>query len=376
MCLLYSTLLVVKTGLAMRKTNRALRVLAGPDAMREINDRGLDLTRIRSIAGASGGPKWLVLSGIDQVLADVLGEPQGHSISLVGSSIGAWRMACLALPDPAAALRRFEAAYLSQSYSRRPSREEISAVTREILDVTLGATGAADILSNARKRLHVITARSRGLAAFENKWLQGLGLLSAATRNRIQRSWLAGAFQRVIFADQRSHAAFLSLTDFDTRTVPLTVDNLAPAIIASGAIPLLLSGVADIPGAPRGVYRDGGIIDYHLDLPLQADDGLCLYPHFYPTIIPGWFDKRLSSRTATPRHFRRTLILAPSEEFVASLPGGKIPDRTDFSELSEQIRISRWREVVKRCRQLGDEFRELIEKQSFAEVAEPFSLRR
>ncbi len=89
-----------------------------------------------------------------------------------------------------------------------------------------------------------------------------------------------------------------------------------------------------------------------------------LYPHFYAHVVPGWFDKGLRWRRARgPRHaanFRRALLVAPSDAFVASLPGGKIPDRQDFYALSDAERRRRWQAVVDASARLGDEFAELL----------------
>jgi len=46
----------------------SLTLLAGPDALRRIRERGLSADDIDILPGASGGPKWLVLAGLDQVL--------------------------------------------------------------------------------------------------------------------------------------------------------------------------------------------------------------------------------------------------------------------------------------------------------------------
>ena len=64
-------------------------------------------------------------------------------------------------------------------------------------------------------------------------------------------------------------------------------------MFASGSIPLLMRGVVDPAGAPAGVYRDGGLIDYHIDQPLvNADHAapLVLMPHFSDRLVPGWFE--------------------------------------------------------------------------------------
>ena len=98
-------------------------------------------------------------------------------------------------------------------------------------------------------------------------------------------------------------------------------------------------GVRDIAGATAGLYRDGGIIDYHHDLPHSDDNRLTLYPHFYDYIVPGWFDKKLKWRRPSAANVDRTILISPSRDFVAKLPNAKIPDRRDFVSLSAAERV-------------------------------------
>jgi hypothetical protein len=97
------------------------------------------------------------------------------------------------------------------------------------------------------------------------------------------------------------------------------------------------------------------------DLDFGPGDGLVLYPHFYSHVVPGWFDKSLAWRRAGATNFRRALLIAPSPELVATLPGAKIPDRRDFYTMPEAERFRRWQAVVDASTALGDELHELIE---------------
>jgi hypothetical protein len=132
----------------------------------------------------------------------------------------------------------------------------------------------------------------------------------------------------------------------------------------------VLEGVT-IPGT-AGVHWDGGVLDYHLDLDFGAGEGLVLYPHFYSHIVPGWFDKSLSWRRARVDNFRRALIIAPSDDFVAKLPGGKIPDRKDFYTVPEAERIPRWQKAVDMSTQLGEELQELLATNRIADRIRPW----
>ncbi|MEM7278414.1 MAG: patatin-like phospholipase family protein [Pseudomonadota bacterium] len=357
-------------------SKRALGVYAGPDALRELREHGLRPERIGTVAGASGGPKWLVLAGLDQRLLAELTPRFQAPVSLIGSSIGAWRFACWAQNDPLAALERFVEAYLEQRYSAKPTRAEISRGTNRVLNRVMGEHGLREVLEHPVFRTHISTVRCTAWTASENRPLLALGLLAAAVFNSVSRKSLTAFFSRTLFHDARADSVLTGLSDFKHRNVELSEANLTAAILASGAIPLVIAGQKDIAGAPTGVYRDGGVIDYHLDLPFSESDRLTLYPHFYSTITPGWFDKNWRGRLASAANFRNVIVLAPTADFVSELPGSKIPDRSDFTKLSDEVRIARWREVVSMSQCLGEEFSEMLRTQTFGDVAQALDLRR
>src|SRR5687768_18307489 len=103
-----------------------LTLLAGPAALRLICGRGLQAEDVDVVPGASGGAKWLVLAGLDRfIFGELLQQPRDRPLHLIGSSIGSWRMACLAQRDPVAALARGHHAYIyEQRYSHRPPHTE------------------------------------------------------------------------------------------------------------------------------------------------------------------------------------------------------------------------------------------------------------
>lgn len=348
----------------------SLTLLAGPDALRLIRERGLRVEDIDVLPGASGGPKWLVLAGLDRVLFGEFLQRRTRPLHLIGSSIGSWRLACLALKEPVAALERFAETYIEQRYPPKPPPSLVSTTSQGILDALLGPDGEEQLLSHPWARLHVITTRCRGLTASEQPQVQLLGLALGALGNLVSRRTLGLQLERVIFHGAGDTSPFTGLADLPSVHLPLTRENLRPALLASGSIPLVLSGVR-IPGAGAGVYRDGGVIDYHPDLEFGPGEGLVLYPHFYPYVVPGWFDKSLRWRRAGPANFRRALLISPSPEFVARLPYGKIPDREDFVQLPDAERLRAWRQVLAEGQRMGDEFRELLASGKLAERIRP-----
>jgi hypothetical protein len=349
----------------------SLTVKAGTGALKFVRTHGFDISSIGTIAGASGGAKWLVLSQLDRViLCNLVPKLQGP-VHLLGTSIGSWRFACYAQNDPIAAIERFEDAYIEQSFSERPDIHEITATSREIIHLLLGAHGVDEILNHPIFRTHVMAVRSRHILASEKRWILGAGLMAAATLNLLSRKTLGMFFERALFYDSRDLPPFFDITGFPLQQIALSPENFEDAVVATGSIPLVLTGVRDIDGATPGVYRDGGVIDYHHDLPHSAEERLTLYPHFYDRIVPGWFDKKLGWRRPHPEHVDRTILISPSQSFVSKLPNGKIPDRTDFVNYTPAERIKAWRGCVKACEALADDFNEMLEKDQLAACLQP-----
>lgn len=351
--------------------SNALLFKAGPAAYKDIRERGFAEERIGTIAGASGGAKWLVLSQVDRVIAKRILPRLDGPVHLIGSSIGSWRHACYAQSDPLAAIDRFESAYLNQTYSPNPDRKEISDKGREILHHVFGEHGAAQVVSHPFLRTHIMTVRSGFLTSSDSRLPLSFGLTVAAAANLINRRALGAFFSRGLFYDARDLPPFFDVKGFPLQQITLSEDNIIDAVAASGSVPLVIEGVTKIQGAPAGVYRDGGIIDYHLDLPLSDDNRLTLFPHFFDRLIPGWFDKKLSWRKPNPRHTDRTILMCPSSEFVSRLPYAKIPDRTDFVNMSQDQRMQSWRKSVAACGELADDLADVLDNGSLAARLEP-----
>jgi len=349
----------------------SLTLKAGAGALKSVKTHGFDPAVIGTIAGASGGAKWLVLSQLDRAIIKTVVPKLKGPVHLLGSSIGSWRFACYAQDDPEAAIDRFESAYIRQNFSERPDIHEITATSREIIKHVLGEKGVEEVLRHPVFRTHVMAVRSRHLLAAESRWLLGSGLLTAATLNLVSRKTLGLFFERALFYDPRDLPPFFEASGFPLQQIALSRRNLEDAIVATGSIPLVLSGVRDIDGATKGVYRDGGLIDYHHDLPHSDAERLTLYPHFYSHIVPGWFDKKLRWRRPHPEHVDRTILISPSDEFVSRLPNRKIPDRTDFVNFSPTERISAWAACTDACRELADDFNEILEKEQLAAHLQP-----
>jgi hypothetical protein len=330
-------------------------VLAGATAWRKIQQSGLKADDIEVMVGASGGPKWFCLYGLDQYLLGQFFAGRSKPLHLLGSSAGAWRFSCYAQQDAVAASARFAKAYSEICY---PAGADVSLVTRishTVIDQVLPtAQHCAEVLTNPVMKLHLIVDRARGLTKVSNSLLQGAALGLTATANLLHRSLLQFFYQRVHFYAPGACAPFMHSAELPTEHVALTSDNLRAAILASGSIPMVLEPIENICDAKPGRYFDGGITDYHFNQRF-SEDGLVLYPHFYPNLTPGWFDKALPWRRVKPELLHNVIILCPSDSWVRSLPYGKIPDSKDY-KLPDAQRIAYWQEVLQRSHELASAF--------------------
>lgn len=351
---------------------KALRVHAGPRALRALREHGLQARHVRAIPAAAGGPKGLVLNPLDQYLFGEWLAPATQPIHLLGASIGAWRMAAACLDDPAAALAQMGHDYIHQRYEHLPGKLPASRHVSEVFGANLSARfghRSGELLGNPRFRLHVFTSRGRHLLRRHGRALSSISTplshFGAFATNAFSRRAMGGWWERVIFSDPREPLP-IHLQDYRTRSAHLTADNLPQSLLASCSIPYWLDPVHDIPGAPPGAYWDGGITDYHLHLNYasMADDAsgdapaLVLYPHFQSSVIPGWLDKYLKHRHRATAQLSNVIVLSPSPEWIATLPNGKLPDRADFKLFGEDTpgRVKAWTRAVQESGRLRDEF--------------------
>ena len=375
---------------------QALHIYAGPKARASLAAHGLPPEHVRTIPGAAGGPKGLILGALDRfIFGDWLPRSQ-QPIDLVGASIGAWRMASACLNDPAAAFARLEHDYIHQHYELPPGQKRVSA---EQVSETFGKNLQAfyggrlpEVLHHPRYRLHIVTSRGRHLLRTEHGLRTPLGYLGAFLTNTVHRKAMGAWLERVVFSSQHAvpGAACAPLPfatgDYRTRQVALSEANFMDALQASCSIPFVLKAIHNIAGAPAGAYWDGGITDYHLHLNYpgarsamnkgvaRADStgasgtfdakNLVLYPHFQKSVVPGWLDKGLTWRHRATSYLDTMVLLAPNPEWVKTLPNSKLPDRTDFTHYGNDLagRVKAWSAATRASQQMVDEFIAWLDK--------------
>lgn len=352
---------------AIQIKSPALSLRAGKRALAHIRERGLQPADVSILPGAAGGPKGLGIQGLDLALFGEWLPRAPRERTLIGASIGSWRFASACLPDACAGIRRLGELYTSQRFAKGVSMAEVSSSCVRMLDELFEGHDAA-ILNNPLYRLNVVVVRSHGLLQHDHRGKLTLGLSSVIGNNLLGRARLGRHFERVILHDARQLPPLAELLDFRSQFHTLAENNLRQALLASGSIPMVMEAIREIPGLIPGAYRDGGLLDYHLDLPYQSD-GLVLYPHFTDKVIPGWFDKGLPWRRGDAGRLQDVVLLAPSREYLQQLPHSKLPDRSDFKRYlgDDEGRERYWRKAMDTSRRLGDEFLELADNGRLAE---------
>lgn len=349
----------------------ALAIRAGKRAMQRIREHGLRAEDIAVLPGAAGGPKGLGIQGLDLALFGDWLPSAPRPRTLIGASIGSWRFASACLPDPRAGIRRLGELYTSQRFAKGVSMSEVSRCCMQLLDDLLEGQDQA-LLANPLYHLNIVVVKSQGRLVDDSRRALALGLSSVIGNNLLARSRLGRHFERVILHDARLAPPLAALTDFRSHFHTLDVGNLRQALLASGSIPMVMEAIREIPGVGTGTFRDGGLLDYHLDLPYQSD-GLVLYPHFSERVIPGWFDKSLFWRKANAEQLQDVVLVAPSADYLQRLPHRKLPDRSDFKRYlgDDDGRERYWRQAMAESVRLGDEFLELAQKGNVAERLQP-----
>ena len=268
----------------------ALAVYAGASARRALAKDGWQPALFDTLVGASGGPKFLGIAGLDQALFGDFLQRDAHPMHLIGSSIGSWRHSALAAPDPVNALATLHDRYQHQYFDESDTRsrtEQVGTMCQWICDEVHDHASYEFICNHPRFCSHVVTARGRGPNGSAHPLPQGLGMVLAALSNTVHRQFLEPWFQRVVFSSHGAEELDFAFEDFGTLHVDLNADNARAAILASGSIPFLMPGERDIKPGPNGHYWDGGIVDYHFDFGNHRGNGLVLYPHGSTSFCPG-----------------------------------------------------------------------------------------
>ncbi len=354
--------------------HRYIRFKGGKAIIDMIRQEGLKPSKINVFAAPAGGPKWFVCPGFDRALirTGFLNTGQG-GVQLVGSSAGAWRCLAMACRTPLDAYEQLRIAYSRNVFTKDHNQLTISQALRGNVEDFIGDGDVAHILDHKTCRVAIHVVRAKGPAACESRAIQGAALMSAFVLNAVSPVAMRALYERVVFFSGPEPPLF-TLPPFEGTAIPLDRSNLREAALATGSLPYIVAGVKDIPGAPKGVYRDGGLLDYQLNQDYRpGPDRVTLFFHYQERIVPGWLDKALNGRKPPAGSLDQVLQVFPGDGFVKMLPDGRLPDREDFRIFADNPaeRIRRWDEVSRLSDILGEQFMEAVESSRIRDLVEP-----
>ena len=134
------------------------------------------------IPAAAGGPKGLILQGLDQWIFGEWLASAPRERSLIGASIGAWRMAAASHADPAAAFQRLGKLYCEQRYPLKPSAACVSKEISALLNDFIGGHEHEIVQQPLHQTAPDCDTRARAVArtawiAVGQSWLHRCGLV-------------------------------------------------------------------------------------------------------------------------------------------------------------------------------------------------------
>lgn len=176
-----------------------LEIYAGNGAMNTIKQQGFHPEIFSYFLGASGGPKWFSLAGLDRVLFPEWFSNVEHQIHVIGSSAGAFRAICAVQNDPLAAINRLATSYSTTTYSDKPTPAEITRKAEALVKEMVDSEGKKEVLANERFKAHIFVAKCLGATRREHKFSQLSGLAMSAAANAVTRKNLGRYYTRCIF---------------------------------------------------------------------------------------------------------------------------------------------------------------------------------
>jgi hypothetical protein len=350
-----------------------LHYRAGPAVIDMIRQEGLNPRKIKVFAGPAGGPKWFVSVGFDKTLIRTrfLEGTDGKTL-LAGSSAGGWRCLAMASSDPMDAYERLRIAYSRNIFTAVDTPRTVAMALKGNVDAFIPDKAVEHTVNHDRFDLAVHAVRAKGPSASADRRIEGFAILAAGLMNAVTPKAMNVFYERVVFYSGDPAPVFTSF--FNGRAIRLTTRNLRHAALATGSLPYIVAGVENIPDAPMGVYRDGGLTDYQLNQDYHpGPGGITLFFHYQERIVPGWLDKKLRWRRPPKESLDCVLQVYPGRDFLDLLPDRRLPDREDFRIFVDRPseRIERWDKVSELSEILGEQFMEDVQSGTISKSVKP-----
>lgn len=302
--------------------------------------RNLRTKAFRVVAAPATGPRYFATIGFDvQFVQGFIDAEKTNktprSVWLLGGSSAALRFTAIItsiLLKRPQTIRDAVDHFTEMTYHRGDLPETLAPMMAEMINICAPLSLLSGIVNHPKIHLSIMVAHFHPRFIEYPDWKLKLVFAECFLANIVSPSHLNRFFTRTCFYSGTVRPPFFGPDDL-VRFVPLTSDNIKQVLKATTCIPFISERVTAIPGCSRGLFFDGALCDFHVNLRVDNERFQMLYLAGEPLSTPikqTFFDVILPWRKAPSCYFDNCSVIAPSAYFVSQVPGHRLPCVSDW----------------------------------------------
>lgn len=297
----------------------------------ELKTRGLDYFKV--FFAPASGPRCFVTMGFDQQFAKLFASGSVKDTKwLVGASMGAVRISALigTIISGKDLTSEVKEHFTQMYYKVGDTPASLSRMMSGLFEKCAPKDLVNDIVHHPQLHLAVmvtaIAPSYRKYPDWKLKVLFGAHFLV----NIITQRLLGTLYNRLCFYSGPTPPPFM--TDCpDIQFIPLTTENFFDVMRATTCIPCVSERCTYIEGAGEGLYMDGGISDFMLNVCIRDPTySALLLNDLSEKVKQSFFDRYLPYRNTPNAFFENCSIIWPSYVFINSMVPKALPCSLDW----------------------------------------------
>jgi hypothetical protein len=292
-----------------------------------------ELDYFKAFSAPASGPRGFVTMGFDHHFVDMAssGNVKGHKWFLGGSTAALRFVALIASivssSDKTSVLKEH---FTEMTYNKGDTPQVLSPMMSSLYEKIAPPCIVDSVVSHPYFHLAVMVCSFPSYCADWADWRLKLYFARLFIANLIYPGLCNKYYSRICFYTGNEPPPFIN--DKCIKFEPLTADNFYQVLRATTCIPFVSERVTDIDGVGSGLYYDGAICDYHLNVKVHTPEFLMLFLGDVPDhkVKGTFFDALLPWRQLPVDYFKFCCRLFPTQLFVQKIPGGQVPDVSDW----------------------------------------------
>ncbi|KAJ3098483.1 hypothetical protein HDU97_003982 [Phlyctochytrium planicorne] len=306
------------------------------DEQTDFTRMGMDYFRI--FFGPASGPRCFATVGFEAHMKDLVARGLISSPKwLVGASTSALRFMALlsSLANGKDVTSELKEMYCEMYYKTGDTPQVLRPMMEKCYRICAPEDALEKALSNPMFKIAILVAnispRYRNLSDWQLKSI----LVYYGLKNLVSPKYLSGLVSRICFYSGDEVPYFLANGlggPNSIQFVKLTQKNVYAVLHATTCIPFIQERCTFIPDFGEGLFVDGALTDYTLNVQLQDPEypalllGDCLQREFSPTV----FDTKVPWRTPPKTFFDHCSLVHPTTAFAKRIPDGALPSVGDW----------------------------------------------